>query len=45
MLSAALSHEMKTPLNAIISLIIKFEKYVEDRNGIRNLNIIQNSAK
>jgi signal transduction histidine kinase len=37
MLSAALSHEMKTPLNAILSLITKFEKYVNDKNGKRYL--------
>jgi len=40
MLSATLSHEMKTPLNAIIALITKFEKFVFDNQGKKNLKII-----
>jgi len=33
MLTATVSHEMRTPLNIIISLISNFEKFVPDPRG------------
>ena len=40
MLTATVSHEMRTPLNIIISVLSSFDKYVPDINGKRQLKII-----
>ena len=45
MLTATVSHEMRTPLNAIITLIHNMERYVENPKGVRLMKVIQNSAK
>lgn len=47
MLTATVSHEMRTPLNAIIALLCSLEKHISpnDANGRKLLSIIQNSSK
>lgn len=44
MLTATVSHEMRTPLNSIINLLNHIDLYVNDE-GKRFLNIIKNSSK
>ena len=44
MLTATVSHEMRTPLNAIISLILNVERFVKDDRGRKLIKVIQNSA-
>lgn len=44
MLTATVSHEMRTPLNAVIALLSTIDHYIEDENGRHLLNIIENSA-
>jgi signal transduction histidine kinase len=45
MLNATVSHDMRTPLNAIIGLLITLEYYIESDKGTRLLTIINNSAQ
>ena len=44
MLTATVSHDMRTPLNAIIGLVSNLEFYVKER-GKMYLSIIQSSSK
>lgn len=46
MLTATVSHEMRTPLNAIISLLYSLEMHIGSQpQGKKLLSIIQNSSK
>ena len=45
MLTATVSHEMRTPLNSVISLLTTFDPFMKDAKGKKILSIIQNSAK
>ena len=44
MLTATVSHDLRTPLNSINGLTLELEKYISDQ-GKRFLNIIKNSSK
>jgi signal transduction histidine kinase len=45
MLTATVSHEMKTPLNAIIGLLSMLEKYIADEEGKRLLKVVHISSQ
>ena len=45
MLTATVSHDMRTPLNSMIGLLGGLERYVSNGDGKRFLNIIRNSSK
>lgn len=45
MLTATVSHDMRTPLNAMIGLLSTIESYVMDGDGKRFLSIIRNSSR
>lgn len=45
MLTATVSHDLKTPINAISGLLNNLEYYISDPAGLRFLNIIKNSSK
>ena len=45
MLTATVSHEMRTPLNAIITLVQNLQRYINNPKGQKLLKVIQNSAK
>lgn len=44
MLTATVSHDMRTPINAISGLIHNLENHIADSNGKRFLEIIQYST-
>jgi len=44
LLTATVSHEMRTPLNSMISLLMSIKKYITDTKGLELLNIIQSSS-
>jgi signal transduction histidine kinase len=45
MLTATVSHEMRTPLNAIIGLLSTLEHFVPSNEGKRLLKVINSSAQ
>ena len=45
MLTATVSHDMRTPLNAILNLLGNLEPLVTDDNGRKYLKIISYSSK
>lgn len=45
MLTATVSHDMRTPLNAILGIGKNLESHVKTEAGTRFLRIIMNSAK
>ena len=45
MLTATVSHEMRTPLNAIMSLLGNLYPYIKDPKGRKLVKAIQSSAK
>lgn len=45
MLTAAISHDMRTPLNAIIGLLNSLETYIDEEIGRKYLKIIKGSSK
>ena len=45
MLTATVSHEMRTPLNAIIALLHNLDIHIKSPLGKKLLQIIQNSSK
>ena len=45
MLTAAVSHDMRTPLNAMTGLLNSLDVYISDSTGKRYLNIIKNSSR
>ena len=46
LLTATVSHEMRTPLNSVTNLLVSLESYMkEDAAGLRLHRIITNSAK
>ena len=44
LLTATVSHEMRTPLNSMISLLMSIKKYIKDTKGLELFNIIQSSS-
>ena len=44
MLTATISHDMRTPLNAILGMGHNLERYVEDANGRKFHKVMMNSA-
>ena len=44
MLTATVSHDMRTPLNAIMGLLNALEGLIQDENCLRFLKIIRNSS-
>lgn len=45
MMTATVSHDMRTPLNSMIGLLGSLENYISEASGKRFLNIIRNSSK
>jgi signal transduction histidine kinase len=45
MLTATVSHDMRTPLNAIIGLLHNLKGSITDERGLKFLDIILNSSK
>jgi two-component system, sensor histidine kinase len=45
MLTATVSHDMRTPLNSMIGLLTSLEHFLPGGDGKRFLNIIRNSSK
>jgi len=45
MLTATVSHDMRTPLNAMIGLINNMQLFIRDEEGLKYLQIIRNSSK
>lgn len=45
MLTATVSHEMRTPLNAIIALLHTMDMHIQSPQGKKLLQIIYNSSK
>lgn len=43
-LTATVSHDLRTPLNSMIGLLNFVEKYVKDETGLRYMRIIRNSG-
>lgn len=44
MITATVSHDLRTPLNSMLGLLGYIEHFIMDENGKRYLNIIKNSA-
>jgi signal transduction histidine kinase len=44
MLTATVSHEMKTPLNSILGLLSAIEYFIPDPKGLKLLKMVSNSA-
>jgi signal transduction histidine kinase len=44
MLTATVSHDLRTPINAIMGLLASLDHYVVNVKGKRYLKIIENSA-
>lgn len=45
MITATVSHDMRTPLNAINGLLESLGYFVRDERGVKILTIIRHSAK
>jgi signal transduction histidine kinase len=45
MLTATVSHDMRTPLNAMTGLLDSIRYFVHDEKGLRLLSIVENSCK
>jgi signal transduction histidine kinase len=45
MLTATVSHDMRTPLNAISGLLQSVRSFITDERGLRLLSIVENSSK
>ena len=45
MLTATVSHDMRTPLNAMNGLLNSLDRFISDDTGKRFLSIIKNSSK
>jgi signal transduction histidine kinase len=45
MLTATVSHDMRTPLNSIMGIGKNLEPFVKDKNGAKYLSIMMNSAR
>ena len=45
MLTATVSHEMRTPLNSITALLQSLNQYITDGRGNRLLDIIKSSSE
>lgn len=45
MLTATVSHDMRTPLNAMTGLLNSLDMFISDNTGRRFLNIIRSSSK
>ena len=44
MLTATVSHDLRTPLNSMIGLLSNLDKFIKDPQGKRFLSIIRNSS-
>lgn len=45
LLTATVSHEMRTPLNAVITLLDNLDHFIINPKGLRLVQVIENSAK
>lgn len=45
MLTATVSHDMRTPLNAMTGLLQSISSFITDQRGLRLLSIVDNSSK
>ena len=45
MITATVSHDMRTPLNSIIGMINNLEPFITDERGKTMLKIVNNSSK
>ncbi len=45
MLTATVSHDMRTPLNSMIGLLSSLQRFVPSGDGTKFLNIIKTSSK
>ena len=45
MLTATVSHDMRTPLNAMMGLLQNMNQFVSDERGFKFLTIIMSSSK
>lgn len=45
MLTATVSHDMRTPLNAMTGLLSNIGPFISDERGLKLLKIVENSSK
>ena len=45
MITATVSHDMRTPINAITGLVENLESFISDERGKTLLSIVKNSSK
>jgi signal transduction histidine kinase len=45
MLTATVSHDMRTPINAMTGLLSNIGRFIQDERGLKLLKIVENSSK